>query len=37
MKAGVIGAGLMGAEIALIFALAGHNVLLHDKRDEALE
>ena len=37
MKAGVIGAGLMGAEIALIFALAGHNVLLHDKRDEALD
>jgi 3-hydroxybutyryl-CoA dehydrogenase len=32
---GVVGAGLMGAEIALVFALAGHDVLLSD-RTEAL-
>ena len=31
---GVVGAGLMGAEIALMFAVAGHEVLLND-RDEA--
>lgn len=37
MKAGVVGAGLMGAEIALVFALAGHDVLLHDRSDEALD
>lgn len=36
MKAGVVGAGLMGAEIALIFALAGHDVLLHDRSEESL-
>lgn len=36
MKAGVVGAGLMGAEIALVFALAGHDVLLHDRSEEAL-
>lgn len=36
MKAGVVGAGLMGAEIALVFALAGHEVLLHDSNDETL-
>ncbi len=34
-KIGVVGAGLMGAEIALVFALAGHDVLLSD-RTEAL-
>ena len=34
-KIGIIGAGLMGAEIALVFALAGHEVLLHD-RDAAI-
>jgi 3-hydroxybutyryl-CoA dehydrogenase len=34
MKIGVVGAGLMGAEIALAFAQAGHEVLLND-RDEA--
>src|SRR5439155_27072413 len=34
-KIGVVGAGLMGAEIALVFALAGHDVLLSD-RSEAL-
>lgn len=33
---GVVGAGLMGAEIALVFALAGHRVLLHDSSGEAL-
>jgi 3-hydroxybutyryl-CoA dehydrogenase len=37
VKAGVIGAGLMGAEIALVFALAGHDVLLHDQSGEALD
>ena len=36
MKAGVVGAGLMGAEIALVFALGGHDVLLHDRSEEAL-
>jgi 3-hydroxybutyryl-CoA dehydrogenase len=36
MKTGVVGAGLMGAEIALVFALAGHDVLLHDRSDEAV-
>jgi 3-hydroxybutyryl-CoA dehydrogenase len=35
-KVGVVGAGLMGAEIALNFALAGHSVLLHDRTDELL-
>jgi len=35
-KIGVVGAGLMGAEIALNFALAGHSVLLHDRTDELL-
>jgi len=34
-KIGVVGAGLMGAEIALVFALAGHRVVLAD-RNEAL-
>src|SRR5438132_4355138 len=34
-KIGVVGAGLMGAEIALVFALAGHDVVLSD-RTEAL-
>lgn len=36
MKAGVVGAGLMGAEIALVFALGGHEVLLHDRSEESL-
>lgn len=35
MRAGVVGAGLMGSEIALVFALAGHQVLLND-RDETI-
>jgi 3-hydroxybutyryl-CoA dehydrogenase len=33
-KVGVVGAGLMGGEIALVFALAGYNVHLND-RDQA--
>jgi 3-hydroxybutyryl-CoA dehydrogenase len=33
---GVVGAGLMGAEIALVYALAGHRVLLNDVSDERL-
>ncbi len=36
-KVGVIGAGLMGAEIALVFALANKEVLLSDTSSEALE
>ena len=35
-KMGVVGAGLMGAEIALVFALAGHDVVLSDRSDELL-
>jgi 3-hydroxybutyryl-CoA dehydrogenase len=35
-KIGVVGAGLMGAEIALNFALAGHEVLLSDRSEELL-
>src|SRR5690349_14112648 len=35
-KIGVVGAGLMGAEIALVFALAGHDVMLSDRTDEQL-
>jgi len=35
-KIGVVGAGLMGAEIALNFALAGHPVLLSDRSEELL-
>ncbi len=35
-KIGVVGAGLMGAEIALVHALAGHDVLLADRSDELL-
>lgn len=37
MRAGVVGAGLMGAEIALVFALGGHEVLLTDADPAALE
>ncbi len=36
-KIGVVGAGLMGAEIALVFALAGMDVLLHDRDAAALD
>lgn len=32
-KIGVVGAGLMGSEIALVFALAGHEVLLADRSE----
>lgn len=35
-KIGVVGAGLMGAEIGLVFALAGHDVLLSDQSEQAL-
>ncbi|HUU72453.1 MAG TPA: 3-hydroxyacyl-CoA dehydrogenase family protein [Burkholderiales bacterium] len=35
-KVGVIGAGLMGSEIALVFALAGKDVLLSDSSEDAL-
>ncbi|MGE5271834.1 MAG: 3-hydroxyacyl-CoA dehydrogenase family protein [Thiohalocapsa sp.] len=36
-KIGVVGAGLMGAEIALVFALAGHEVVLSDRSQEILQ
>ncbi|MET0308711.1 MAG: 3-hydroxyacyl-CoA dehydrogenase family protein [Sphingomonas sp.] len=36
MKVGVAGAGLMGAEIALVFALGGFEVLLNDRDEDAL-
>lgn len=36
-KAGVVGAGLMGGEIALVFALAGYDVLLNDRDQESLD
>ncbi len=36
-KIGVVGAGLMGAEIALVFALAGHEVVLSDRSEEILK
>jgi len=32
-RIGVVGAGLMGSEIALVFALAGHDVLLSDRSE----
>ena len=35
-KIGVVGAGLMGAEIALVHALAGHDVLLADRDEPSL-
>lgn len=35
-KVGVVGAGLMGSEIALVFALAGRHVLLSDTTEDAL-
>ncbi|MXO60656.1 3-hydroxyacyl-CoA dehydrogenase family protein [Altererythrobacter salegens] len=37
IRVGVVGAGLMGAEIALVFALAGSRVIISDRCDEALE
>ncbi|MCA9674170.1 MAG: 3-hydroxybutyryl-CoA dehydrogenase, partial [Myxococcales bacterium] len=33
---GVVGAGLMGAEIAFVYALAGHPVRLNDASEAAL-
>lgn len=36
-KVGVVGAGLMGSEIALVFALAGKDVLLNDTSAEGLK
>jgi 3-hydroxybutyryl-CoA dehydrogenase len=35
-KIGIVGAGLMGAEIALVHALAGHDVLLSDISEDHL-
>lgn len=37
MKVGVVGAGLMGAEISLVFALGGHDVIMNDLDEGALE
>jgi 3-hydroxyacyl-CoA dehydrogenase len=37
VKIGVVGAGLMGAEIALVFALGGMPVVLHHQDQAALE
>ena len=37
MKIGVVGAGLMGAEIALVFALGGMEVLLNDRDAASLD
>ncbi|MDP5279522.1 3-hydroxyacyl-CoA dehydrogenase family protein [Sphingomonas sp. DG1-23] len=37
MRIGVVGAGLMGAEIALVFALAGMDVRLNDRDPGALD
>jgi 3-hydroxybutyryl-CoA dehydrogenase len=34
---GVVGAGLMGAEIALVFALSGYRVFLNDRDGDALD
>lgn len=36
-KIGVVGAGLMGGEIALVFALAGHDVQLNDRDQPSLD
>jgi 3-hydroxybutyryl-CoA dehydrogenase len=35
-RIGVVGAGLMGSEIGLVFALAGHQVLISDQNESAL-
>ena len=34
---GVIGAGMMGAEIALIFAMSGKSVMLNDTSQDRLD
>jgi len=36
-KIGVVGAGLMGPEIALVYALAGYDVMLSDLTEDALK
>jgi len=36
-KIGVVGAGLMGSEIALVYALTGHEVLLADRSEPELD
>lgn len=36
-KIGVVGAGMMGSEIALMFALAGYPTLLSDASQEVAE
>jgi 3-hydroxybutyryl-CoA dehydrogenase len=36
MNVGIIGAGVMGAGIAQVCAMAGHRVMLYDRVDEAL-
>lgn len=36
-KVGVVGAGLMGSEIALVLALASKGVLLNDITEEGLK
>jgi 3-hydroxybutyryl-CoA dehydrogenase len=36
-KVGVVGAGSMGAEIAILFVLAGNDVLLGDRSEGQLE
>jgi len=36
-RIGVVGAGMMGSEIALVFALAGHEVRLSDASQERLD
>jgi len=36
-KVGVVGAGMMGSEIALMFALAGHPTILSDQKRESAE
>lgn len=36
-RVGVVGAGLMGSEIALVFALAGNDVLLNDRDQGTLD
>ena len=35
-KLGVVGAGMMGSEIALVFAMVGKSVLLADTSEEGL-